>query len=308
MALFNTGKIYFEDLKEFVKSKSYLLQSLNRFPDGVNEPETYFILNKIETELGNTAEADKYSKLLDEKHPKNPFNLVLNNRELAEQLGGTNEVSQLYEKAYAAYKQGEYEKALEVKREASEKYAGNSLQAKFDYLQALIIGKTKGKDAYVTALQRIVELYPGTRIANQASYTIQYLNEQGSENANEAESKKYKFAPGEEHYFIVIYDGGSKSEILAGFSDYNREKHNIENIKTTTYLVGDKNVIAAQSFEDKDKAESYYLEFIKNDKFFKALGIRAYDLYIISQSNFRTLLVDNNADAYALFFVRNYIQ
>ena len=73
-------------------------------------------------------------------------------------------------------------------------------------------------------------------------------------------------------------------------------------------MVGDKNVIAAQSFEDKDKAESYYLEFIKNDKFFKALGIRAYDLYIISQSNFRTLLVDNNADAYALFFVRNYIQ
>ena len=64
------------------------------------------------------------------------------------------------EKLFNYFEQGEYEKALEVKREASEKYAGNSLQAKFDYLQALIIGKTKGKDAYVTALQRIVELYP----------------------------------------------------------------------------------------------------------------------------------------------------
>lgn len=308
MALFNTGKIYYEDLKEFVKSKSYLLQSLERFPDGVNEPETYFILNKIETELGNTPEAENYSKLLDKKYPKNPFNLVLNNRELAEQLGGTNEVSQLYEKAYEAYTQGKYDEALAVKTEASEKYAGNSLQAKFDYLQALIIGKTKGKEAYVTELQRIVELYPGTRLANQASYTIQYLKEQGSEDANEAESKKYKFAPGEEHYFIVIYDGGSKSEILAGFSDYNREKHSSENIRTNTYLVGDKNVIAAQSFEDKETAEAYYVEFIKNDKFFKSLGIRAYDLYIISQSNFRTLLVDTDADAYALFFVRNYIQ
>jgi tetratricopeptide (TPR) repeat protein len=308
MALFNTGKIYFEDLKEFTKSKFYLLKVLDRFPNGTNEPETYFILNKIETELGNADEANKYSKLLDKKHPKSPFNLVLNNRELAEQLGGTNEVSNLYEQAYAAYMNGDNEKALALKTEASEKYAGNSLQAQFDYLQALIVGRTKGKDAYMTELQRIVDLYPGTRISNQASYTIQYLREQGTEDANESESKKYAFDPGEEHYFIVIYDGGDKTDILAGFSDYNREKHNSAQIKINAYLVGDKNVIAAQSFADKDIAESYYLEFIKNDMFFKDLGIRAYDLYIISQSNFRTLLVDNNDDAYALFFVRNYIQ
>lgn len=308
MVLFNTGKIYFEDLKEYPKSKKYLMSSLNRFPNGVNEPETYFILNKIETELGDADEADKYSKLLDKKYPKNPFNLVLNNRELAEQLGGNNEVSKLYEEAYAAYMNGENDRAIKIKNEVSEKYAGNSLQVKFDYLHALIIGKTKGKDAYIVALQRIVDIYPGTRISNEASYTLQYLREQGNEDANEEESLKYKFNPGEEHYFIVIYDGGSKSDILAGFSDYNREQHNLEQIKVNTYLVGDKNVIAAQSFVDKDKAEAYYLEFIKKDKFFKDLGIRAYDLYIISQSNFRTLLVDNNADAYTLFFVRNYIQ
>lgn len=308
MALFNTGKIYFEDLKEYSKSKTYLVSSLKRFPNGVNEPETYFILNKIETELGAQDEAEKYSKLLDSKYPKNPFNLVLNNRELAEQLGGNNEVSKLYEEAYAAYLNGENEKALKIKNEVTEKYAGNSLQAKFDYLQALIIGRTKGKDAYMTELQRIVELYPGTKIANEASYNLQYLREQGNVDANEEESQKYAFNPGETHYFIVIYDGGNKSEILAGFSDYNREQHSMENIKITTYLVGNKNVIAAQSFDDKSKAESYYLEFIKKDKFFKDLGIRAYDLYIISQSNFRTLLVDNNVDAYTLFFVRNYIQ
>jgi tetratricopeptide (TPR) repeat protein len=308
VALFNTGKIYYEDLKEYPKSKSYLLDVLKRFPDGINEPETYFILNKIETELENQGEADKYSELLNTKYPKNPFNLVLNNRELAEQLGGNNEVSKLYEQAYTAYKAGDFDKAIALKNEAGEKYAGNSLQAKFDYLQALIIGKTEGKDAYIKALQRIEESYPGTRIANQAGYTVQYLKEQGNEDANENESKKYKFDPGEEHYFIVIYDGGSKSDILAGFSDYNRVKHNLQQIKINSYLVGDKSVIAAQTFEDKDQAEAYYLEFIKNDKFFKDLGIRAYDLYIISQSNFRTLLVDNDADAYAMFFVRNYIQ
>ncbi|MFT5725362.1 MAG: TolA-binding protein [Bacteroidia bacterium] len=307
-ALFNTGKIYYEDLKEFTKSRSYLTNLLSRFPDGRNEPETYFILNKIETELENTDEADRYSKLLDKKYPKNPFNLVLNNRELAEQMGGNNEVSKLYKAAYNAYKNEDYEKALAFKNEANEKYAGNSLGAKFDYLQALIVGRTKGKEAYIIELQRIVELYPGTRISNQASYTLQYLREIGSEDENETESKKYVFDPGEKHYFVVIYDGGSKNDILAGFSDYNTKNHNSDQISVKNYLVGEKDAIAAQTFSDKDKAEAYYVEFIKNDKFFKDLGIRAYDLYIISQSNFRTLLMDGNADAYTLFFVRNYIQ
>ena len=67
-------------------------------------------------------------------------------------------------------------------------------------------------------------------------------------------------------------------------------------------------MVAIQSFKNTDEAEKYYIEFIKSDKFFKDLGIRAYDIYTISKSNFRTLLSERNVDAYALFFVRNYIQ
>lgn len=307
-ALFNTGKIYYEGLKEAEKSKEYLLQVLKRYPGSEFEPETYFILNKIETELGNTDKAEEYSKLLNQKYPKNPFNLVLNNRDLAEQLGGSNEVSKLYAQAYEAYQKGDNELALKIKAETNQKYAGNSLQAQFDYLQALIIGKTKGKAEYVKELQRIVDLYPGTKVANQADYTIQLLQEKEGGDPNESASKSYAFDPSEVHYFIVLYDGGNKGNIMAGFSDHNREKYSSKNLKVNSYVVGDKNVIAIQTFSDKNNAEEYYVEFIKNDKFFKDLGIRAYDLYTISQSNFRTLLVDANTDAYSLFFVRNYIQ
>jgi len=66
--------------------------------------------------------------------------------------------------------------------------------------------------------------------------------------------------------------------------------------------------VAIQSFKDKDIAEEYYVEFIKNDKFFKELDIRAYDLYTISQANFRILLMEKDADDYARFFIQNYIQ
>lgn len=307
-ALFSAGKIYFESLKEYAQAKEYFNQLMERFPKGSNEAETFYLMHKIETELGNDSEADKYAKLLNERHESSPFNMVVNKKDEVKQLSSTKEVEQLYTKAYNAYLAGDYDKALEYRNKSNEKYAGNGLQAKFDYLQALIIGKTKGKEEYMTYLRRIVELYPGTSVANMADYTIALLEEQKQDNMEEVVSDKYVLEPGEMHYFIVVYDGGNKDEILASFSTYNKTNHGLEKLRANSYLLGKKNVIAIQSFENKDAAEKYYVEFIKSDKFFKELGIRAYDIYTISRSNFRTLLSDADADAYALFFVRNYIQ
>lgn len=308
-ALFNTGKIYFEDLKELSKASGYLKTLLKRFPSGKNEPETYFILNKIENELGNTSEASSYADMLNSKYPNNPFNLVLNNKEEALELSSDNEIGRLYQEAYTAYKNDQFEKALDIRTKANEKFAGNSLQSKFDYLEALIIGKTKGKAEYIDRLKRIVELYPGTEVANKADYTIALFQEQNSSNELEdVANSSYKLTPEEEHYFVTIYDGVNEQAVQTGFSDYNKKNHGLENLRVNAYALDKKNVVAIQSFKNKDEAEKYYIEFIKSDKFFKNLGIRAYDIYTISKSNFRTLLSERNIDAYALFFVRNYIQ
>ena len=308
-AIFAIGKLYYEDLKELAKAKGYLESLLLRFPDGKNEPETYFILHKIAEDEDDAQKAKSYSDLLNEKYPKNPFNLVLNNRELAEQMSGDAELTRLYTKAYEAFKAGNYDEALDIRLQANEKFAGNSLQAKFDYLRALIIGKTKGKEEYKTYLKQIVEQYQGTKVANMADYTLALLTEQENDATNEdAASSKYVLKPGEEHYFITIYDGGNESTVLAAFSEYNKKNHGLEKLRVNSYVLGDKNVVSILSFPDKDLAEKYYVEFIKSDKFFKDLGIRAYDIYTISRSNFRTLLSDKDLDAYSMFFVRNYIQ
>lgn len=307
--LFGAGKIYFEDLKEPEKAKSYLLKLLERFPGSNYEPETYFIMVKLMADLGNRSESEKYSKLLNEKYPKNPFNLVLNDKEAAVEMSGSSQVSKLYQEAYNAYKAGDFKKALEIKEKAARDYAGNSLQANFDYLHALIIGQTEGKAAYIDYLTRIVELYPGTQIANMADYTLALLREKDKAPEEEGEfTSDYVLNPGEEHYFITIYDGVSEGQVMAGFSEYNKKNHGLEKLRLNSYILGEKNIVAVQSFKNKDEAEKYYVEFIKSDKFFKDLGIRAYDIYTISKSNFRTLLSDKDTDAYAVFFVRNYIQ
>lgn len=306
-ALFGAGVIYEEDLKEYNKAKQYFNSVLERYPGNSLEPEVYFHLHRIAGIVKNPEDEKKYSDLLRVKYPKSPFNLAINNREVLENMGTEKEVSILYSKMYDAFMAGDYDGAIRIKTEADQKYAGNALQAKFDYLYAMVMGKTQGKDAYLKALERIVENYPGTTIANTAQYTIELLKQQDVKAAEEPDTR-YKFNPSAKHFFITVYDGGTPSAIQTGFSDYNKMQHQMENLQVTIYPLGDKNLIAVQSFANKDEAEKYYIEFIKKDPFFKQLGIQAYENYTISADNFRILLSDKNADAYATFFFNHYIQ
>lgn len=309
-ALFLSGKIYEEDLKELDKAKYYFELLLKRYPGNSLEAETYFHLYKIAKALNNEDDAKKYADLLNEKYPKTPFNLVINNRDLLENMSTEKEVSQLYVKAYDAYLAEQYDQALQLKNTALQKYAGNALQAKFDYLHALIIGKTQGEEAYITALQRIKENYPGTLIANTAIYTLEYLanGKNKVETSPTEQSTKYAYEPESAHYFITLYDGGISAKVLAGFSDYNAQQHSMENLKASPYLLAQKNIVAIQTFKNKTEAEKYYIEFIKNDQFFKSLDIRAYENFTISADNFRILLNDPNSESYSEFFFNNYIQ
>ncbi len=307
-SLFSAGKIYEEDLKEFSKAKGYFLKLLERYPGNALEAETYFHLHRIAGFEKDETEQAKYSALLNSKYPKSPFNLVINNREVLEGLSTDKEISILYQKAYDAYQAEDYDAAEGFKNEADEKYAGNALQAKFDYLQTLIIGKTQGEQAYVLALTRLKENYPGTTIANTATYTIELLAQKKEDQIAGKVESKFKYEATVSHFFISIYDGGTSAKVQAAFSDYNQEQHKLETLKVTSYAFGNKNIVAIQPFADKATAEKYYIEFIKNDQFFKSLDIQAYENFTISADNFRILLGDQNSDAYSEFFFTNYIQ
>jgi outer membrane protein assembly factor BamD (BamD/ComL family) len=306
-ATFEAGKIYLEDLKEPKKAKKYLDDLLNNFPGSPNEAEAIFLLNKIAKELGNNSDAEKYSKLLNEKYPETPYNQVLNNKEVGSEVSSENVISTIYTSAYNAYKSANYAQAKTLIQEAQEKYAGNALQAKFDLLNAQIVGKTEGEVAFVTELKKIVQNYPGTDVANNAKYTL-YVIDKKYQQKDEVTGSIYSFDPGAEHFFFIVYDGGKETEIKTAFSQYNQNLHQLKNLRVNNYLLGNKSVLAIQSFKSKAEAEKYYIEFIKNDKFFKDLGIRAYENYTISSDNFKILIRQVDADSYSTFFIQNYIQ
>lgn len=311
-ALFNIAMLYEEKLKEYNKAIGYYENLFNRYPDTKLGAEATFHLYKCYKAIDDEATAEKYARILDEKYKDSDFNQVVNNRDVEREPGEEEEVLDLYHKMYDAYKSGNYDKAISYRNEANQKYYGNSIQAKYDYLYAMIVAESGDTEKYLSLLQAIAENYPGTEIANNATFALEHYarlqNKEEAEQEEEVYTGDYEYQPQAEHYYMVVLDAKNSSQIMAAFADYNKKQHSLDGLKVQNYPLGDKLVIAVQSFKDKEAAEKYYIEFIKNGKFFKDLGVESYDNYYISKRNFKVMIKEQTADTYAVFFLKNYIQ
>ena len=163
---------------------------------------------------------------------------------------------------YDAFKAGSFTRAKELRNEATKKYPGNSIQAKYDFLHAMIVGKTESEENYISALQDVKTSYPGTKIGNQAEYILNLLAKRNRKESNEkegvTEESDYIYEPLAAHYFISIFDGGNGRKVQQNIADYNGEYHSLEKLKVSSYVLGNKSVIAVVTFKDKEAAEKYY--------------------------------------------------
>jgi len=309
-ALFNIAKIYQYDLKELNLAIENYLKHRSRFENSVYTPEIIFNLYKCAQALGNESDEKAYAKELDDKFPDSKFNAVVNNKEVVEDIGEEKEVIILYEKAYTAYKKEKYTEVIAIKDKALSQYPGNSLQAKFDYLYALSIGKTKGVEDYLKLLEGIVDNYPGTTVANEAKNTIAYFvqKQKDEQPISESTGSAFTYKSNTKHYFICVLEGGELSEIKVAFSNHNKEKYRLKNLRVGDYTLGNKTVVAIQHFENKADVEKYYVEFLKNAQFYQDLNLLAFENFMISDENFKILLKAGDTDSYSRFFVENYIQ
>jgi tetratricopeptide (TPR) repeat protein len=309
-AIFQTAKVYHESLKEYEMAISYYESLLSKYPGSDLEAETYFNLIKCYDQIGNKVMVAKYSKILNEKYPKSSFNMVINNKDVLENKGEGKEILEAYNSMYVAFKAGNYQEAKQIKIHCDKKHAGNSLQAKFDYLYALCVAKTDSLSRYLDLLRNIKETYPGTLVANTSDNTLEYFNKRDNKNkiSFDSAAPKYFFAPETNHYYLLIFEGVNSDKVKIAYSDYNERLYKNKNLQIVATLLGESQMLVVKSFTNKKDAELYYVEFIKNGSFFDELGLKKYDNLYISEANFKVLLADKKQDNYFEFFTTNYIE
>jgi TolA-binding protein len=302
-AYLGTGKIYFDELKEYVQSTTNFTTLLNKYPATLHKPEALFYLAKNATKLGDSAAAASYAKMVADEFPETAFNSVLNNKEIIED-NSDDEVIALYERMFTAFKNEKFDTVFTIKKTIDKEYAGNSIQAKIDYLYALTIGHTSGKKAYISELEGIKEAYSGTAIGERAAYTIRLLT--AEDKLADDELSRFTSNLNGVHYYVITGNTANSPKVELDLGDYNNKFFGTIPLQITSLVFEKKQLYYIKQFDSKATAIKYHKEMEASASFLKQIGLKNANFYAITPENFRILVKLKDDDEYIRFFAEKY--
>lgn len=327
-ALYHLGVLFRDKLENNTRCSGTLEDLLKRYPDiDKFEKESWYYCYLAFTDLGNQPKAKYYFDKLVEKYPTSNFARVLTDPNfLASNKERERELNQYYEQTYSYFTAGNYKAAFERCTEAPQKYgATNPLVAKFALLSALCTGNLQGQTAYCQSLKEVIARYPESAEATRAKEIARLLSCEGFEVADAKNTDGTSGAPptideafslddDKLHYFLVAISGDVRlDDIKIAVSDYNREKHKLDQLRISNIFLGtDTNtpILVIRKFDNKTQAMRYFEE-VRNEKdFLGETAKKTYnkEFFAITQENYRRILKNKTLDGYREFFSENYLQ
>jgi tetratricopeptide (TPR) repeat protein len=161
-ALYNLGKIYRFDLKEPSRAVVTFNRVMTEYPNTQYREELYYLMYLTLAEDDNNRLVWK-DKLTSE-FPNSTYARLVN-KSAANTISGEknrNNPVKAYESVYELYASGNYTRALEEIESDLPAYKGSMLEDKFALLRVFLVGKVRGREAYLQAINEFVRLYPGS--------------------------------------------------------------------------------------------------------------------------------------------------
>ncbi len=188
--------IGYYDLFKNAKVATTTLEHLVSTPpkEQPTEAQAYYQLYRINNKEENLTKADEYKNLILSKYPNSIYAEYILNPEIDFITPTTKEALAFYEETYDFYKADKFKDVKTRTVEAIEKWPTEAIIAKFSLLNALAIGKTEGRENFVSALELITVAYQNSDEAKKAQDILDLLNGKTKDVAeageNENASKK----------------------------------------------------------------------------------------------------------------------
>jgi tetratricopeptide (TPR) repeat protein len=317
-AMSKLGVLYRERLQSNEKAIEILERLNERYPSNTFELDSWYQLYLAYTDENQPAKAKIYADKIIEKYPNTAYALVLQNPNYAEELvKEEQELNNYYEQTYSAFKQGNYQTAYERSLAAKDQFgAANPLQPKFALLAAMSTGNIQGKDAYIQELRNVVARYPDTEEQLRAKEILRLLGETTAALPGGAAEaiKDFKLEDDKLHYVVIVFPDQDVDLNAAKIrvSDYNEKYHKLDRLRISNiYLGRDANnrlpILVLRRFKNKEEAMKYYDGVNLNNKDFldEQTG---YEVFPITQNNYRQILKDKAVDNYRIFFQEQYLK
>ena len=267
--------------------------------------------------MNDPVKAKVYADKILDKYPNTAYALIIKNPNYAEELvKEERELNRYYDETYAAFASGNYQQAFDRSQQAKDKFgAANPFQPKFALLSAMSTGNLQGKEAYIEELRKIVARYPDTEEQLRAREILRLLGEATKSLPAGAKEEIEAFKEEEDklHYTIIAFKDKdiSLTDAKVQVSDYNEKYHKLDRIRISNIYLGSTAddripILVLRRFKNKQEAMKYYNGVQRNKNEFIE-GDAAFELFPVTQNNYREVLKQRKIDGYRLFFEQFYL-
>jgi TolA-binding protein len=308
-AYYNLGNIYEEKINDPKEAIASFTKLNKRFPASDYEPEALYRLFKLYNNIKQSDKAENVKSELINKYSDSKYALILLNKTVVSAENSTNkEILKTYEGIYQMYLDGNYMAVKQAKLEADKKYSGNAMQAKFDFIYALAVGKTDSIGAFKLELLEIIKAYPKTDVSERAQDILNLINNPTSASAKPEDLNKPEFAldtEGANYYvFATKTEKYDMNDLLQKIINYNEEYYQLETLRANTLISNDGyQILYVREFNKLTPAVQYLngfntIGFYKNNVPSNVSFIQ----FVISTDLFKKMLKEKKIEAYNTYF------
>ncbi len=288
-AYYQLGVIYKEKFKEYDLSKDRFQTLLTMNPDEKLILPTKYNLYKIYVLQNENDEALIAKNEIINNYPDSRYAAILNNPEVG-LTKDENSPESIYEQLYVKLENQQFQEVITNTEKYITMFEGEPMVPKFELLKATATGRLYGYEAYTKALNFVAYNYANTPEGEQAQRII-------NETLSKLSSKEFTTDPNENNYKLVYYFDKPTTEAISEFKE--KLENQIKEVRvydlsisvdvynpTTTFVI-------VHGFVSKNGALGYAqsLEEKKKNKITNPH-------FSISSSNYKTIQVHKNMDAY----------
>lgn len=316
-ALYDLGVAFRGAVKNYEKSVEALERLVLRYPQSEKILDAYYYLYLSYSDLNNTVKADYYRNKIINEFPESRFAKALQDPNyLASLKDENNSVELYYDNTYALFEEGKYS-AVKNRIETSESLFGkeNEMKAQFGLLSAMVTGAEEGKEGYIKALQDVITRYPNTPQKVRAQEIMRFLK--GDSDAFDVVEIKevddiFDLEKDKLHYVaIIVYesDASKFTNAKIAVSNFNKKFYKTKKLQISDiFLNRDEGtqIILIRKFKNMKESMDYFDTVEKNkSEYIKGEEI-AYDIYPVTQRNYRKIISERSVSKYRVFFENNY--
>ncbi len=324
-AMYRSGMIYKEKLKDTDNAIESFETLINRFDECRFTPESHYQMYRIYLAReksgsfidfgGSTSQV--YANIILERWPDSEFARLVRDPSLLEGGEARRKVEAAeYDQLYREFRQRNFLLVISSCNQVIANEPRNHLLGKYHLLKAMAIGGTHELSAFRSALLETKDKFPGTEEGKAAEELLAMLDRQAATEVAPVPGEKgappsstYRMDQGPHYIALLLPDSaGDMNSVKMKISDFNRRYYPGRTILIETSILDDtQQVVLLRLFDDKASAMAYYQQFLGDAGMLNGINDQGHPIFAISPDNYAQLFRNKDVDAYAAFFSRNYL-